>query len=203
MTRTAKAPEERRQEILDTALELFLKNGYEGTAISDIVQKLSVSQGLFYYYFESKDEVFEAAMEQFADEFAAKLAAMITNSSLSILQRMELIISSMNTMFSASSGLVREDIEPATRLDTDYRLSIRIIQLLIEPISRVFEETNEQGKTAIENTIATASFLGFGLFGLIHGHPEKGPYGHHLELESIMGMIAGVLGVDLAELMEL
>jgi AcrR family transcriptional regulator len=64
MTRTIKEPEERRKELIDTAEQLFIAKGYEQTAISDIVKKVNVSQGAFYYYFESKEDVLVAVMEK-------------------------------------------------------------------------------------------------------------------------------------------
>jgi AcrR family transcriptional regulator len=46
-----------RQEIIDTALRLFRKWGYEKTRIDDIVQSLEISQPTFFRYFPSKDAV--------------------------------------------------------------------------------------------------------------------------------------------------
>lgn len=37
--RVTKDPEIRRKELMDVAEELFLENGYEETAVSDIVKK--------------------------------------------------------------------------------------------------------------------------------------------------------------------
>jgi AcrR family transcriptional regulator len=46
-----------RQEIIDTAVRLFRKQGYEKTRIDDIVQSLEISQPTFFRYFPSKDAV--------------------------------------------------------------------------------------------------------------------------------------------------
>lgn len=37
--RISKEPEERKQEILETAMQLFAEKGYEKTSISDIAKK--------------------------------------------------------------------------------------------------------------------------------------------------------------------
>lgn len=39
-------------------LELFYANGYYATSIDDILKKLSLSKGAFYYHFESKEDFF-------------------------------------------------------------------------------------------------------------------------------------------------
>src|SRR5208337_3471037 len=46
-----------RQQIIDTAIKLFRKNGYENTRIDDIVHALEISQPTFFRYFPSKDAV--------------------------------------------------------------------------------------------------------------------------------------------------
>jgi AcrR family transcriptional regulator len=52
--------EGRRQEILAAALRCFARNGFHSTTIADIVRESSVSQGTFYLYFETKDDVIAA-----------------------------------------------------------------------------------------------------------------------------------------------
>lgn len=64
MPRSTKDPQERREEILDAAQNLFQTKGYQQTAVSDIVKKIGVAQGTFYYYFKSKEEVAEAIIDR-------------------------------------------------------------------------------------------------------------------------------------------
>jgi AcrR family transcriptional regulator len=64
MKRIVKDPEERRKELIDTAEQLFITNGYDQTAVSDIVKEVNLSQGAFYYYFESKEDVLVAILEK-------------------------------------------------------------------------------------------------------------------------------------------
>ncbi|WP_146551721.1 TetR/AcrR family transcriptional regulator [Rummeliibacillus sp. SL167] len=49
--------QEREQQLIKIALELFATIGYENTKISDIVAKANVSQGTFYWYFKSKEAI--------------------------------------------------------------------------------------------------------------------------------------------------
>lgn len=46
-----------RQEIIETAVRMFRKRGYEKTRIDDIVKALEISQPTFFRYFPSKDAV--------------------------------------------------------------------------------------------------------------------------------------------------
>ena len=74
MARVSKPPEQRRQELIDTAGKLFAAQGYEETTVSDIVGQVGVAQGLFYYYFRSKKEIFLAVINQLMEARIGELA---------------------------------------------------------------------------------------------------------------------------------
>lgn len=51
--------QQRRQQILMKALELFVQKGYRETKISDIADAAGMSTGLLFHYFESKEQLYE------------------------------------------------------------------------------------------------------------------------------------------------
>lgn len=51
--------EDRKKLILDVSLRLFAEKGYENTSISQITKEAGISKGLFYNYFESKDQLMQ------------------------------------------------------------------------------------------------------------------------------------------------
>ena len=63
--RITKKPEERRQELIQIAEQQFIQNGYEKTAVSDIVKKAKVAQGTFYYYFKTKEEILDSIIDKY------------------------------------------------------------------------------------------------------------------------------------------
>ncbi len=48
---------ERRRQLMDHATGLFAENGYHPTSVAEIVQGLGVGKGVFYWYFQSKEEL--------------------------------------------------------------------------------------------------------------------------------------------------
>ncbi len=50
---------ERRAQLLDSAATMFAENGYHPTSVSDIVAACGVGKGVFYWYFDSKEKLFE------------------------------------------------------------------------------------------------------------------------------------------------
>lgn len=55
-----KPPEQWKSEILGAAQELFLAKGYEETTITDIMESAGGAKGMFYRFFESKEEIMQA-----------------------------------------------------------------------------------------------------------------------------------------------
>lgn len=79
--RVSKAPEMRKAEIITAARELFDLEGIEKTRISDIVSKVGVAKGVFYYYFRSKDEIVETILEEIANEMTLSINAILKSDS--------------------------------------------------------------------------------------------------------------------------
>lgn len=59
-----KPPEQWKREILEAAKNLFLSKGYEETAITDIMEQAGGAKGMFYRFFQSKEEVMHALGDQ-------------------------------------------------------------------------------------------------------------------------------------------
>lgn len=64
---------QKKELILNVALELFAENGFHATSISQIAKKAGISKGLTYNYFESKkavlDEIINKAFDSIYSEF--------------------------------------------------------------------------------------------------------------------------------------
>lgn len=52
----------RRDELLAAARQVFAANGYHGTTMADVARAAGLSYGVAYWYFDSKDDLFKAAM---------------------------------------------------------------------------------------------------------------------------------------------
>jgi AcrR family transcriptional regulator len=60
--------EERRAQIIEAALACFSRRGYNNTTMDDIAAESGLSKGSLYWYFESKDDLFESAIRSFFDD---------------------------------------------------------------------------------------------------------------------------------------
>ena len=57
-----------RDKILQSAVELFLEEGYEATSVNNICKHAGVSKGSFYHYFETKHALFLTLMEDWSEK---------------------------------------------------------------------------------------------------------------------------------------
>ena len=57
-----------RSRILETALDLISRQGYEATSVADICNNAHISKGAFYYHFPSKQDLFLVLMTNWLDE---------------------------------------------------------------------------------------------------------------------------------------
>lgn len=67
-------PEKRRQ-ILDGARRVFSQLGFDATSVSDIAREAGVSKGTLYVYFENKEQLFAAIVDQERQHIQADLFA--------------------------------------------------------------------------------------------------------------------------------
>lgn len=58
-----KSQNERREQILDAAMECFIRNGYAHTRVDDIAREAGLSKGGIYFHFGSKKEIFDAVQD--------------------------------------------------------------------------------------------------------------------------------------------
>jgi AcrR family transcriptional regulator len=75
-TRLTPKGERTREHILDTALDLFIRNGYHSTTMREIATTADCSLGLTYRYFARKEDLVIALYRRLAQELEEHVAAL-------------------------------------------------------------------------------------------------------------------------------
>ncbi len=83
---------DKKDQIIDVALELFSEKGFEGASIRSIAEKASVNIAMVNYYFGSKEKLFEAIVEKKAGYMKGLLESLANDTSLSETDKMDAII---------------------------------------------------------------------------------------------------------------
>lgn len=89
MPRTVKDPEERKAELLDTAMRLFAEKGYDNVSVRSVAREAGVAPGLAYHYFDSKQRLFDAAIAHYAEECSEGMRAVLDDRGLSLDEKLE------------------------------------------------------------------------------------------------------------------
>ena len=169
MKRISKPPEVRRQELLNTAMELFTQKGYEETSMGDIAKAAGVAQGLCYRYFDSKQKLFQEAMDQYVRLCCERFLPVIHDRTRTIRERIgrmarEILETDQNSAHSAfyhapGNQTLHEE------------LSLKICQYLLPHVTEELRLACGSGELSLKYPEAAASYLLYGQIGLLSGSP--------------------------------
>ncbi len=134
----------RRRELLDAAIELFCEKGYDNTSVNDIINRVGVSKGAFYYYFASKEEVLETIGKEYnarAMEIAESIAA---DENLNAVQKLNAMVSQVAEYNSAYDKEQMMFLKILSR-EENLKLIRTIFVNMIESAHRLYQRIIEQG----------------------------------------------------------
>jgi len=85
---------DKRQQIMESTLQLFAEKGYEGTSIRDIAEIASVNVAMVNYYFGSKEKLFEKIVEYKSVTTRLQLDEIAHDKTLTSIKKIEAVIDS-------------------------------------------------------------------------------------------------------------
>lgn len=141
--RIVKDPEERRQEIIDTAKRLFITKGYEKTSINDILKSVGIAKGTFYYYFASKEDVLEAMVLEVVKQGAEKARTILQDESVPVLIRIIMALQAQAPEIEGADMLHEQMLKPENaKLDQVYlQVMVReLTEVLAKPVDEAIRE---------------------------------------------------------------
>lgn len=107
--RVVKAAEERRNEILDAADELFGQKGFDGTSTNDILAKVGIARGTLYHHFKSKEDIMDALIERYSDRLLSAARIIAEDKSIPVVERIIRVVMALN--ISGGGGSSKEIME--------------------------------------------------------------------------------------------
>jgi AcrR family transcriptional regulator len=69
--------EKRRKEILESALDVFVEEGYADTTFQKIADRCGITRTILYLYFKNKREIFMFSIKRFTEKLEAELKVVI------------------------------------------------------------------------------------------------------------------------------
>lgn len=69
--------EQTKDKIIQAALELFVRQGYHGTSINDITQKVGLTKAAFYSHFDSKGQLLLRIINEYESRYIDQLIQVV------------------------------------------------------------------------------------------------------------------------------
>jgi AcrR family transcriptional regulator len=88
------------EKILNTALNLLARNGYEGTSIKDITDQVGLTKAAFYAHFQNKNQLLSKLIEAYETGFIDQLIQRVKKQPGTTIDKLHRLIS-----FSSGAGL--------------------------------------------------------------------------------------------------
>jgi len=171
MPRSTKAASDRRLEFINAAEALFNEKGFENTSVEDIVQRVGVAKGLFYYYFKSQEELLGAIVDKILDEMEQIVLQATNKEGLTAMQRLQEMSTSSDTIRARGGRLMKffhEERNQALHL----QLEVRTMKFLVPAMEAIIKQGVREGVFNTPYPKETALAL-FGIKGVIH-HTNAG-----------------------------
>jgi AcrR family transcriptional regulator len=161
--RERKAPEVRRQQILEAAAELFIERGISSTSMAQVAGAAGVAKGTPYLYFESKDELLSELRTRYLDEWYS-FAEVLRQDGISQRDRLRNFLRAIYEFHCAKIELHHLLFSGEGEDD------------LFGKTSKLLSEFLEEGKAngATENVEVTATFVIHGLHGVLVTYLHEG-----------------------------
>ena len=148
MARIVKAPDERRSELIACAQNLFYSKGYESTSVRDIVDEAGVAKGTFYYYFDSKQAVLEATVDELTAYSVALMRGIVDDETLSAeakwVQAMEMVGNWKTARKTELVALLRMLQRDENALLQE-KIRTKAMQMVAPELARIIKQGVEEG----------------------------------------------------------
>jgi AcrR family transcriptional regulator len=158
----------RRNQILDSAIQLFCEKGYHRTTTKDIAQAADISEGTIYNYFDSKEDLLIGIMARFAvpDLLNETLDGAPVGSKKFFLALVERHLSAIQENYPILRAVLSEILVTPSMAERYYRV---IIMPVLNQLEEHLQRGVKEGQIRTTDVTITARLLvatAFGLFFL-------------------------------------
>ena len=192
--RVTKVPEERKQELIDTAERLFLEKGYEQTTVADIVREIEVAQGTFYYYFSSKEKILEAIIEKDITALEEDVRQIMSREDANAAIKLNAVVNSIIGI-STSRREIMDYLQDESNAVMHEKMERHTIERLVPLMARVVAEGTNAGIFDVQYPTESVEFLLASLVYFFH-HPEI--FADPMRREKMQSSLETILGRTLA-----
>ena len=164
---------ERKKEIIKAAMQLFSEKGYAQTSMRDIARTMGVSLGLCYRYFDSKQILFNPAIDLYIEECCNSYLAILHDSTITIKDKIDALFTSIGDEH--SNMQYYDFFHRVENEELHEQLSIKLCKYMYPHLLEAVKKAIAAKEIYIENPEALISFIIYGQVGLL----SKSNIDHH------------------------
>lgn len=142
--RVVKKAEERRNEILDAADELFAQKGFDGTSTNDILGKVGIARGTLYHHFKSKEDIMDALIDRYSDGLLDAAQVIAADKTIPVVERVIRVVMALNLSGGSSKEIMEHIHKPQNAL-MHQKIQKVIINRVPLILTGIIREGIEQG----------------------------------------------------------
>ncbi|WP_214630332.1 TetR/AcrR family transcriptional regulator [Paenibacillus agaridevorans] len=142
--RVVKEAEERRNEIIDAADELFGQKGFDGTSTNDILEKVGIARGTLYHHFKSKVDIMDALIERYSVRLLGTAQEIATDNSIPVVERIIRVVMALNLSGGSSKEIMEHIHKPQNAL-MHQKIEKVIINGVTPILTGIIDEGIQQG----------------------------------------------------------
>jgi len=143
--RIVKDAEERKNEILDAADELFRLKGFDGTSTNDILEKVGIARGGLYHHFKSKEDIMDALIERYKVRLLGAAREIAADRSIPVNERIVRVVMAMNISGGSGREIMKHIHKPQNAL-MHQKMQKIIISGVTPILAGIIREGIEQGQ---------------------------------------------------------
>lgn len=144
-----------------------MEKGFENTSVQDIVGRAGTAKGLFYYYFDTKEELIMTITDRLLDEIEAKVDEAINKEDRTAMERFGDLLAS-NEVIRARSKMLAAYFHQERNQALHFSLEERSRKIMVPALERIIEQGVEEGVFSASYPKETALALLGGLSALRH-----------------------------------
>ncbi|RXZ83755.1 TetR/AcrR family transcriptional regulator [Paenibacillaceae bacterium] len=165
---------ETSEKIMDAAIELFSKNGFDGVTTEEVAAEAGFSEKTLFRHFKSKQNLLEQAIDRF--HYADEMRAIFDNElSGNVRDDLWLISDNYHRIMYRNRKMLRIIMKVGKTLPGLHQYAHRHPKALQELLTRYFADMKKQNKLyAVDEEKAAITFL-YMNFGLAQGRMNEDP----------------------------
>ena len=156
--RVVKTAEERKNEILDVAEQLFAQKGFEETSTNDIIKAIGIARGTLYHHFQSKEEILDSVISRLSEEMMKKAQMVAADKNTPILERLTNTVCSLQMRSQAGEEVLEQIHKPQNAL-LHQKFQEEMIRSLVPLFAGLIDEGIQEGFFATKYPAEAAQMI--------------------------------------------